>query len=631
MRASDGTHSADATVTVTVTDEAEAPAFAESSYAFDLAENADGSADRVSLGTVTASDPDGDTLAYSLAAGNNAGLFAVDSSTGEVFYTGAGEDFEAGTGPYAFTVRANDGTHSADATVTVTVTDVQGSAEPAGGDLPAGRATSGEVAVDEEAVTGTLGSASDRDWFAVTLAPGRTYGFSVESDATGAAAPQIRGLRDSDGNPVSGVTGGAEVRFTTDAGGTESTYYIEVGGAAGAVLGNGAGGALGIRSVGVRSVADVGARYRLKAYEVTTQQTATEVEIGESVRDEVTYFDYYDWFEVELEAGKTYRFDMMGSSTSDGTLYDPEIVGVYDADSTWMPGTFDDNGGYNLNSRVYFTPDTGGTYYVKTEPSWHIYEGRYTFSVNEVDADLAADTTTSGTVAVGGSVTGELERTGDRDWFAVSLEAGKTYWLEIRGVSSGGDVLRFPQVFGLYDAAGAKVESSLAQTAGAGGYYASYRVTFTPSVQGTYHVDVGDGGYNYHRIYLYMGGYRLSVQETEGQDYASGTGTSGTVEVGVPVGGVIGQSGDRDWYKVTLEAETTYRFDMERHPTFDSTVDDPEIFGIYDAGAVLLDNTSDDDGGILTNSRVYFTPAAAGTYYAYSSRNRSPIPLHSDH
>ena len=45
-------------VTVTVTDEAEAPAFAETSYAFELAENVDGSeTNRVSLGTVAADRP----------------------------------------------------------------------------------------------------------------------------------------------------------------------------------------------------------------------------------------------------------------------------------------------------------------------------------------------------------------------------------------------------------------------------------------------------------------------------------------------------------------------------------------------------------------------------------------------
>ena len=50
VRASDGGLHSDVTVTVNVTDVAEAPAFAETSYAFDLAENADGGAASVALG-----------------------------------------------------------------------------------------------------------------------------------------------------------------------------------------------------------------------------------------------------------------------------------------------------------------------------------------------------------------------------------------------------------------------------------------------------------------------------------------------------------------------------------------------------------------------------------------------------
>ena len=82
------------------------PSFAASSYGFALSENADGSLDRVSLGTVTATDPNGESLSYRLVGGNESGLFAIDASSGEVFYVGSGEDFESGSGPYELTVRA---------------------------------------------------------------------------------------------------------------------------------------------------------------------------------------------------------------------------------------------------------------------------------------------------------------------------------------------------------------------------------------------------------------------------------------------------------------------------------------------------------------------------------------------
>ena len=79
MRASDGSLHSEVTVTVNVTDVAEAPAFAEGSYAFDLAENEDGGATSVALGAVSATDPENSTITYSIEAGDSGGLFAIDS------------------------------------------------------------------------------------------------------------------------------------------------------------------------------------------------------------------------------------------------------------------------------------------------------------------------------------------------------------------------------------------------------------------------------------------------------------------------------------------------------------------------------------------------------------------------
>ena len=123
VRASDAAHTIDTTVTVTVTDAAEAPGFGEESYAFELAENVDGRVNRLSLGTVTATDPDSDTVRYSLLGGNDSSLFGIEETSGELFYVGAGEDFEGTVTSYEVTVRASDAAHTVDTTVTVTVTD----------------------------------------------------------------------------------------------------------------------------------------------------------------------------------------------------------------------------------------------------------------------------------------------------------------------------------------------------------------------------------------------------------------------------------------------------------------------------------------------------------------------------
>jgi len=125
---SDGTASAEAAVAVTIVNVNEAPVFGESAYAFDLAENQDGSTDAVAVGMVSATDPDeGDPITYSITSGNDAGLFAIDGY-GNITYSGTGEDAESATTSYELMVNASDGGASSDAMVTVTVTDADDNA-----------------------------------------------------------------------------------------------------------------------------------------------------------------------------------------------------------------------------------------------------------------------------------------------------------------------------------------------------------------------------------------------------------------------------------------------------------------------------------------------------------------------
>ena len=69
--------------------------------------------------------------------------------------------------------------------------------------------------------------------------------------------------------------------------------------------------------------------------------------------------------------------------------------------------------------------------------------------------DYLATTGTTGAVSVGGSATGDIETwRGDRDWFAVSLEAGKTYRFDLEGAPTGGGTLPDPYLRGVHDAIG---------------------------------------------------------------------------------------------------------------------------------------------------------------------------------
>ena len=115
---------------VTIRDDDEpnrSPTFPETSYTFDLPENVSGRDTAVALGTVAASDADGDRLRYALSAGDG-DRFTV-SRGGEVSYVGAGEDFESGPSQFDLQVTAGDGQYEAQAQVTVRVVDAPESPE----------------------------------------------------------------------------------------------------------------------------------------------------------------------------------------------------------------------------------------------------------------------------------------------------------------------------------------------------------------------------------------------------------------------------------------------------------------------------------------------------------------------
>ena len=686
----------------------EAPTFGQQGYAFALAENADGGTERVSLGTVAATDPEGATLAYRLVGGNESGSFDIDEASGELFYTGSGEDFESDTTRFTLTVRVSDGSETTDTTVNVNVTDVnetpvirvadveategddtemlfrvmlesassgtvtvnyatadgtavagedytatsgtltfapgetektvavaiiddtvedsgetfrlllsdpsgatledgeaigtirntEGSvSEPSGGDLPANTTTTGAVAVGDSA-TGEIGPAADIDWFEVELVAGKTYRVDLKGSTSGAGTlgdPYLRGIYDTNRTLVRGTINddadwlldiNSRVIFTASKSGT---YYVAAGAR---------GQDEGSYTLSVREIED--------DYQATAATTGT-VAVGGSTRGNIQYVDDIDWFAVELDAGKVYRVDMKGLQTSSGTLRDAYLLGVRDANGTLLPGTFDNESGTGHNSRVEFAVTEAGRYYVAAGAFEH-HEGSYTLSVSElsgVSDDYLATTGTTGVVSVDNPTTGTIDFLRDTDWFKVDLEAGKIYRFDLEGSPTGAGTLSDPYLHGIYDANGTLLPGTVDDESGTGH---NSRVEFTATETGTYYVDVG-ASYRTE-----TGTYKLSVSGLS-DDYAATTGTTGAVSVGGSTTGNMEFGRDIDWFKVELEASKTYRFDLEGSPSGAGTLRDPFLYGIHDANGARLTGTADDDGGRGKNSRVEFTAAETGTYY----------------
>ena len=119
--------------------------------------------------------------------------------------------------------------------------------------------------------------------------------------------------------------------------------------------------------------------------------------------------------------------------------------------------------------------------------------------------DYRSDTSTTGVVTVGGSVTGKIERTGDHDWFAVDMVAGKAYRIDLEGQWTKAGTLRDPVLRGVKDDNGVHFRNTADHNGGSG---VNSRVVFTAPADATYYlaassIALGTG----------TGTYKLSVTE----------------------------------------------------------------------------------------------------------------------
>ena len=72
-------------------------------------------------------------------------------------------------------------------------------------------------------------------------------------------------------------------------------------------------------------------------------------------RGKIDFSQDVDWFGVVLTVGRTYQIDLEGQATGRGSLRDPYLRGVFDADGNEIPGTRDNRSGVGDNARVTFT------------------------------------------------------------------------------------------------------------------------------------------------------------------------------------------------------------------------------------------------------------------------------------
>ncbi len=201
------------------------------------------------------------------------------------------------------------------------------------------------------------------------------------------------------------------------------------------------------------------------------------VVFGGSVAGAIDTGGDQDWYRVTLTAGQTYTFWTNGAQDPTDTL-------ITLRNASGVQVVSNDDGGQDVLSHITFTATSTGTYFVDVSGFSSTVTGSYSlFASNGLwnPADTVADNrNTTGSVAIGGSTTVNLNGLGDHDWYAVTLTAGTRYVFQTSGTGTVDTFLMVRDANG--EARGENDDSG-------GSTYS--RLVFTPTTSGTYYIDVG--------------------------------------------------------------------------------------------------------------------------------------------
>ncbi|MYM85184.1 DUF4214 domain-containing protein [Duganella sp. FT50W] len=281
-----------------------------------------------------------------------------------------------------------------------------------------------------------------------------------------------------------------------------------------------------------------------------TQATATELQLGVPVSARSQSTSDIDMFKVDLKAGVTYSFNVKPDAANLGYT---------------IRSILQDSSGQTVATNVYsierysYTPTKDGSFYL-AQSSYYVSNGTlgFTLTASQAVDDFTANTSKPGRLSVGGSTKGVIESAGDRDWFAVSLDAGGYYWFRVDGSAEGGGTMSSysPVTLKLLDGSGNVLVSTPSYN-----YYGNGTGTFVPftaTTKGTYYVEVGttSGGTPS------SGSYTVRAQLGKPDDYGNDKEHAAALAPDTIVKGEMELNTDKDVFKLDVVAGVTYAVEM---------------------------------------------------------------------
>jgi ABC-type amino acid transport substrate-binding protein len=324
-----------------------------------------------------------------------------------------------------------------------------------------------------------------------------------------------------------------------------------------------------------------------------------------------------DWFKfTTLDTGNQLDFAQISFNHSQGNL----TLELYSSDNLKTPLLIS-NTNNNLE-KISLNEQPFGEYYLKVFGSPNQYDllvadEDYQFtqklttipgklfvkSESETDgADFSANNTTEGRLLVGDYAFGKASNSNDQDWYAVYLEAGKTYTFDLDNYFGS----YFNKKLSLYNPNSQLITNSSTDK--------PWRLVYSPTVSGNYFVQTS---------FTSADQYRLSVKnivnnsssKSEGSiDFTSDTNTQGAIVVGDRVTGTISNSSDLDWYTVNLIAGKTYVIDLSGQSVGDGTLQYPDV-SLYNSSGQKIAYPQQLETGNGNRPQMRFTATTTGSYY----------------
>ena len=479
--------------------------------------------------------------AYTTSTSNSAQLSFVAGQSGS-YFLGVALDFQDAQG--AYTLLSSLQTQAPD-------------------DYAPNARTTGVLTLDS-AQSAKFEAAGDFDWFKFHGEAGHSYKFSFGKDA-GMVQPWDYLVYDAQGAVQTDIAPFQPL--------TSGDYYVSL-----------QGSKTGNYSVTLQEVAD----------DYTANNAAPgQLDLGGAQSGVIQYQYDTDRFQVRLEQGKSYTFEL----SADSALL--SHLSLHASDSSDNSITLSTLSAANGVSKVIMTAPRDGVYALDVTPDyqWTGSDGHYTLrSLSTIIDDVGNTPGSAMTLGAETSFSGHIDAPGDIEMFKLDVTAGVSYVLKLDAVSndSGSAQVRVDAV----NASG-QTQSALIR-------YSGDSYTFTPTTSGAYYFALNSAS-NAPASYTISTHYATD-------DFAANAATAGQLSLDQTATGTIDFKGDRDWFSMALDGGASYWFTLSAGAGSDYTI--PHLgrgqVHVVDASGKVLATTSDAYTGFST---LAFTPNFNGTYY----------------